>query len=141
MEADLAHTGEWASMPDFASKAAENTARLAALFHLFAGKENTITCEEVKRATEIIHWHLYDTKRVLTPSSPVPNESEDAIKLLNWMVRKAMQHTTLQYLQQYRPLRDKKKRDAAIQILIEHHYLRKFNENNKAWLALNPLAQ
>lgn len=139
MEAGLSHTGKWGLISDFASKAAENTARLAALFHLFDGKDGAISCEDVERATEIVGWHLSDTKRIfVAPTSS--KDFQDANKLLHWMTKKAIQHTTPQYLQQYSPLRDKKKRDAAIQILLEHHYLRKFNEDNKAWLALNPLA-
>jgi hypothetical protein len=139
MEAGLSHKGKWALISDFASKAAENTARLAALFHLFDGKDGAINCEDVERATEIVRWHLSDTKRIfLAPKSS--KDFQDATKLLHWMMKKAIQRTTPQYLQQYSPLRDKKKRDEAIQILLEYHYLKKFNENNKTWLALNPLA-
>jgi hypothetical protein len=137
MEAGLLLIDKWASITDFASKAAENTARLAALFHLFEGKDGDIDCEDIERAAEIIRWHLFETKRILaTPQTS--SEIQDAIKLLNWMTAKSIKNTTPQYLQQYSPIREKKRRDLAIEILIEHNYLRKINNHGKANLVTNP---
>lgn len=137
MEAGLLLTNQWASITDFASKAAENAARLAALFHLFEGKEGQINCEDIERAIEIIRWHLSDTKRLLAAPQE-PAESQDALKLIKWIIGKSIKNTTPQYLQQYSPVRDKKKRDIAIDILIEHHYLRKVTNDGKTNLLLNP---
>ncbi|MBV9576012.1 MAG: DUF3987 domain-containing protein [Gammaproteobacteria bacterium] len=137
MEAGLLLTDKWATITDFASKAAENTARLAALFHLFEGKDNHISCEDVERAVEIIQWHLFETKRILaTPQTSA--ELQDAIKLLHWIINKGIKNTTPQYLQQYSPIREKKRRDLAIDTLLEHHYLRRLTSNGKLQLLINP---
>ena len=87
IESALAALGEFASITDFASKAAENAARLAALFHLFEGKTGDINCEDIERAIQIIRWHLSETKRVLK-TTHASEEFQDAIKLISWITAK-----------------------------------------------------
>ena len=53
---------------DFASKAAENAARLAALFHLFSGKIGDISTEDMEQAITLTHWYLCEARRLLEPS-------------------------------------------------------------------------
>lgn len=137
MEAGLLLNDQWAAITDFASKASENTARLSALFHLFEGKDDQIDCEDVERASEIVRWHLHETKRILSAPETSP-ETQDAIKLLNWITAKNTRSTTPQQLQQYSPLRDKKRRDFAIEILVGHNYMKKINVDGKANLIVNP---
>jgi hypothetical protein len=137
VEAGLSTTEKWASIKDFASKAAENTARLSAVFHLFEGKDGQINCDDIECAMQIIRWHLLETRRILS-APQVSGEFQDSIKLLNWIIAKSIKHTTPQYLQQYSPLREKKRRDAAIETLIEHHYMKKINNNGKTLLIMNP---
>ena len=79
VEAGLAH--QWSSITDFASKAAENTARLSALLHLFSGKQGQIEQQEMEQAIEIIQWHLSETRRIFF-AKPRSSKHADAIKLL-----------------------------------------------------------
>jgi hypothetical protein len=130
---------KWSSIKDFASKAAENTARLSALLHLFAGKEGQISHEEMEQAIEIISWHLSETRRIFY-SRPKSNQHADTIKLLGWIVEKAFATTTPRFLQQYSPIREKQRRDKAIQMLIDHHYLNETNSDGKTVLSVNPRA-
>lgn len=60
VEAGLKPQDQWVDIVDFASKAAENTARLAALFHLFEGRHGDISVEHTENSIEIINWHLQE---------------------------------------------------------------------------------
>lgn len=127
---------KWSCVKDFASKAAENTARLAALLHLFSGKEGQIGCEETEQAIEIIRWHLCETRRIFF-SKPRSSQHADAIKLLEWIGEKGFTSTTPRFIQQYSPIREKPRRDKAIQMLIDHHYLNESRDEGKTVLLVN----
>jgi hypothetical protein len=129
---------KWFSIKDFASKAAENTARLSALLHLFSGNKGQLNHEEMQQAIEIIRWHLCETRRIFY-SRPKTSQHVDAIKLLGWIVEKAFATTTPRFLQQYSPIREKQRRDKAIQMLLDHQYLRETQPNGKTTLLVNPL--
>jgi hypothetical protein len=135
VEADL--SDKWYSIKDFASKAAENTARLSALFHLFSGKDGQISREVMEQAIEIIRWHLCETRRIFY-AKPKSNLHVDTIKLLSWITEKGFTTTTPRFLQQYSPLREKQRRDKAIQMLMDHHYLREIKIDGKIALLINP---
>lgn len=135
VEADLAD--KWSSIKDFASKAAENTARLSALFHLFSGKDGQISCKIMEQAIEIVRWHLCETRRIFY-ARPKSNQHVDALKLLNWIIEKGFTTTTPRFLQQYSPIREKQRRDKAIQMLIDHHQLAETNADGKTILLVNP---
>ncbi len=128
---------KWSCIKDFASKAAENTARLSALLHLFSGKEGQISCEETEQAIEIIRWHLCETRRIFF-SKPRSSQHVDAIKLLEWISEKGFTSTTPRFIQQYSPIREKHRRDKAIQMLIDHHYLNESRSEGKTTLLVNP---
>lgn len=137
IETGLKKSQQWVMIKDFASKAAENAARLAALFHVFTGKEGTINHECIEQATTIIQWHLLETRRILD-NQPESSQT-DAIRLLQWLKNKQTQQTTPRYLQQYSPIRDKVDRDNAIAILIENHYLQEITLGGKVYLLVNPI--
>lgn len=130
-------TDKWSSIKDFASKAAENTARLAGLLHLFSGKQGQINHEEMQQAIEVIRWHLSETRRIFY-SRPKSSQHADAIKLLDWIVDKAFSTASPRFLQQYSPIREKQRRDKAVQMLIDHNYLCETRMDNKAILIVNP---
>ncbi len=128
---------KWSTIKDFASKAAENTARLAALLHLFSGKQGQINHEEMQQAIEVIRWHLNETRRIFY-SRPRSSQHADAVKLLDWIIDKSFLTTTPRFLQQYSPIREKQRRDKAVQMLIDHHYLCETKMDNKTTLIVNP---
>lgn len=74
VESDL--SDKWSCIKDFASKAAENTARLSALLHLFSGKEGQIGHQEIEQAIEIIRWHLSETRRIFFSRPKWPKGTE-----------------------------------------------------------------
>src|SRR5579885_947499 len=135
IEANL--SDKWACIKDFASKAAENTARLSALLYLFSGEEGQIGCEVTEQAIEIIRWHLCETRRIFF-SRPRSSQHADAIKLLEWINEKSFSSTSPRFIQQYSPIREKQRRDKAIQMLIDHHYLNETKINGNTTLLINP---
>ena len=137
IESGMNKASHWESMQDFASKAAENVARLSALFHLFLGKRGDIGVESVEQAIDIIFWHLLETKRIFEPAHH-QEENKEAQKMLQWIKSKNLTETTSRYLQQYGGFRDKSKRDKAINTLIEHHYLVEKRDKGKVLLLVNP---
>lgn len=64
-ENELKPHGSLTDINDTVCKIADNAARLAALFHLFdTGIEGEISGEHMSSATEIVGWHLHETKKV-----------------------------------------------------------------------------
>lgn len=138
VESGLNYQGQWAGLQDFASKAAENAARLAALFHLFEGKMGDIGSESMEQAIAVIHWHLKETRRLFDTGNQT-NELSDAQTLFEWLKEKGLRQTTARDIQRLSPLRDIERRDNAIAILIEHQMARLTREGSKMTLELNPL--
>lgn len=137
LERGLKTPEEWGSIPDVVSKAGENAARLAALFHLFEGKTGDIQAETIEQAISIMHWHLLEAKRLLGTIKP-QQEHEDAYRLLRWINEKGLDSTTPRHLDQYCPVRDKIRRKAAIDKLIVNGYLKQEKINNRTLLLVNP---
>ncbi|HHF7373784.1 YfjI family protein [Legionella pneumophila serogroup 1] len=139
VEAGLKPQGQWVDVVDFASKAAENTARLAALFHLFEGRHGDISVEHTENAIEIISWHLQEARRIM-PTETVSLQFSDALKLMDWFIEKNISSTTLRTIQQLSPLRDKIKRDQAVELLVEHNQIRIVKSGSKTMVEVNPRA-
>ena len=139
LERGLTSTHHWGSIPDFVSKAGENVARLAGLFHLFERKTGQIDTDNIERAIDIIHWHLIETRRMLSLVKP-QQEHSDATRLMQWIKEKELTLTTPRYLSQFCPIRDKERRKTAIETLIEHQYLKESILDNKSTLLVNPHA-
>jgi hypothetical protein len=137
IEAGLTAQGQWMEIKDFASKAAENAVRLAALFHLFSGKTGDISVEHIEQAITLMHWYLGEARRLLEPQSTQPN-LEDARKLLVWLLQQRPQTTTPRDILQFGPLRNKEQRDNALETLVEHQHIRLIKTGNKTHIALNP---
>ncbi len=129
--------GQWVEVKDFASKAAENAARLAALFHLFKGADGDIQSESTEQAIEIIQWHLEETRRLLAPL-PAETQLADAEKLMKWLLSKNLRQTTPRAIQQSSPIRQRERRDNALSVLIEHHWVRLTYHGKQAMIEVNP---
>jgi len=122
---------------DFASKAAENAVRLAALFHLFSGKIGDISVEHIEQAISLMHWYLQEARRLLEPQSTQPN-LDDARKLLVWILERRPHTTTPREILQFGPLRNKTQRDSALDTLMEHQQIRLVKAGNKTRIDINP---
>lgn len=140
IESGLTTQGQWIEIKDFASKAAENAARLAALFHLFSGKIGDISTEDMEQAITLMHWYLCEARRLLEPKSTQPY-LEEARKLLDWLLARRPQTPTPRDILQFSPLRTKEQRDNALETLIEHQYIRLSKAGIKTRIELNPHCQ
>lgn len=137
MESGLGQNGQWRMMTDFASKAGENAARLAALFHLFEGKDGEIDAENTEQALQIIQWHMHETRRLLSIETMIAPET-DAQKLLNWLLNNSFDVISTREIQRNSPIRERARLDNALEILIEHQYIRLNRDGNKTLIYLNP---
>ena len=133
VERGLAKNDKWHSIPDFASKAGENVARLAGLFHLFSGSEGDISTEHTEQAIEIVSWHLQEVSRLFDGSSKSVAEN-DATKLQRYIKNKGLQATNYRQLRQSGPLREKARLTRAINELLVVRFLRESSKNGKSEL-------
>lgn len=138
-ESGVSHHGQWSDIKDFASKAPENAARLAALFHLYSGSEGDIGSEHMEQAIAIIGWHLFETRRIFSIQSE-REEILEAQRLLDWLIAHDKKHTTPREIQQFSPIRDKQARDEALELLANHNYIRVNKQNQKTMVELSPYA-
>ena len=87
VERELKVSGEMAGIADSASKAAENVARLAALFHVFEhGAAGAVDASCLTAAVRIVTWHLYEARRVLESLS-LSSGARASVRLNDWLVR------------------------------------------------------
>lgn len=139
-EQNLTKNSKWLNVQDFASKAPENVARLAALFHIFSGYDSaTIQQESIEQAINIVGWHLNEAKRILDPEKGSTVNS-DAKKILAWLQKRKSATVALRYLQQHGPtsVREKTKLDKAINLLIENNHIQPVKIDGKNSLLVNP---
>lgn len=84
IEAMLVPSGPMHDIKDFASKALEITARVAALLHVFSKQEGKISIDTLNRAITIVDWHLLEFKRIFSPPV-IPQEHADAQKIEHYL--------------------------------------------------------
>mgnify|MGYP003382022743 CR=1 FL=1 len=86
VEREQSVLGELFDLRDVASKAADNCARVAALFHVLQhGPIGTIAAQDVAAAARIVTWHLAEAKRFLGELS-LPLTISNAAKLEFWLI-------------------------------------------------------
>ena len=131
VERELGARGAFRSVRDVAAKAAENVARLAALFHVLEhGAGGTITSGEIRAAACIVGWHLNEARRLLADLDTPPSLAA-AIRLDSWLRSEAQASGTdrvpTKRIYQYGPncVRDSRDLRAALAIL---------SERGRAWL-------
>jgi len=84
-----------------------------------------------------MEWHLFETRRILGCEEQT-EQQRDALRLLQWIADQDLQETSPRFLQQYGPVRNKIRRNKAIQLLAENHYMREKKVDNKTVLFINP---
>jgi putative DNA primase/helicase len=85
IEVGLAEGKEFYDVRDVAAKAADNIARLAALFHIFEhGTAGRIGARMVQAAGDIVLWHLQEAKRYFHDFA-LPAEIAAARQLEEWL--------------------------------------------------------
>lgn len=84
-EIELGGAGAFADVPDFASKSAEQAARLAACLHIFAsGPRGEIGPDNIRRGVRIARWHLRESLRLFAVMGE-PVEWQHARMLEEWL--------------------------------------------------------
>jgi putative DNA primase/helicase len=142
VEIELRLGGEMADAKDVASKAADNVARLAALFYLFEWhSEGDIKKEHLDAAIEIVAWHLYEAKRFFNQIA-TPEYLGNAIKLDAYILRNCrnFKANTIQknHLRQHGPIRDKKLLNEALDELVDANRIKIILDDRTSLIEVNP---
>jgi putative DNA primase/helicase len=142
VEMELRVGGDMVDARDVASKAADNVARLAALFHLYEWhSDGQINADLVSAATVIVTWHLYEAKRFLNQIA-TPVHINNAMKLDAYILRYCKEHKTNQinknHVRRNGSIRDKKVLDEAISELVEANRIRVVIDDRTSIVQVNP---
>ena len=88
IETHLRPGGAFCEARDYASKIAENIARLAGVMHVIEGYEGTtISLETLLSAKTIVLWYANEFLRLFTPPDPMDELQKEAEELDRWFVR------------------------------------------------------
>jgi putative DNA primase/helicase len=144
IERALASGGDFADIRDVAAKAAENVARLAALFHVLAhGPGGVVNAETIHAAATIIGWHLHEARRLLSDLD-TPADLSAAIRLDAWLIAEARRSSNHRIptsrVYQFGPgcVRDAKAMKAALATLAERGRARIEENEKRRFVAVNP---
>ena len=143
IERELGARGAFRGVRDVAAKAAENAARLAALFHVLAhGVSGTIGAEEIQAAACVVGWHLNEARRLLADLDTPPSLAA-AIRLDAWLRNEAIANDTgrvpTKRIYQYGPncVRDSRDLRAALAIINERGRARMAEDGRRRCVAIN----
>lgn len=139
IERELSAYGEFSEVQDFASKIAENAARLAAIIWTFQhGPEGQIDKACVLAGIALASWHLEEAKRLMV-KTVLPDDIKCAMLLEQWMIRRGTDVTPREISRSApQKLRDMAVRDAAISMLLERGRLIEVSESNTSLLRVHP---
>lgn len=144
VEAELRPGGDMEQAKDVASKAADNAARLAAIFHVFEhGPCGAIGEEHLRAGARIAAWHLYEARRFLGTLA-LSRAAINAGKLEAWLLMRCREagadSVSTRDVRQYGPgaLRDPKALDEAIAELAEAGRVRLIEAVKKRRIYPNP---
>ena len=144
VEAELRPGRDMAEVKDVASKAADNAARLAALFHLFENDPGgTIGPKHMKAAARLAGWHLYEARRFMGEIA-LPVEVNNAAKVEAWLLEHCQQNrveeVSTREVQRLGPnsTREKRTLDAALEELAEAGRVRVVEEGRRRLVKINP---
>jgi putative DNA primase/helicase len=141
IEAELRDGGRFHHVRDCASKSADNVARMAALFHVFEGREGPIEADLVAKAATICWWHLNEALRFFG-NLALPVELSDAAKLDAWLIRICNSANTCVLLKNHvrrnGPLRETKRLETALGELANLDRLRVGSYGRTTTIEVNP---
>ncbi len=143
IERELGAHGEFRAVRDVAAKAAENAARLAALFHVLAhGPAGTIGVGDIDAAVHIVGWHLGEARRLLAELDTPPSMAA-AIRFDAWLRQEArangVDRVPTKRIYQYGPNCVRSSRDfqAALSILAERNRARLEEDGRRRYVVIN----
>lgn len=140
IERQMGPGGYYEACPDHGSKLAENVARVAALIHLFEGHEGGIAAETVLMAMDLCLFYSGQFQQVFMPP---PQEEQDAFCLTEWFNElRQFNWRIIRYndvrQRAPRPLRDKKRLKAALEVLIVQQQVVVFTHHRTRYIDLMP---
>lgn len=143
-EQELRIGGELTDIKDVTSKAADNVARLAALFHVYEhGLTGHISEAHILSANYLMDWYLMEAKRFFS-EAVLSKELRNTVLLDNWLIQHCQEqqtnHISTRDIQRKCPnsLRDKDLIDAILKHLADLNRVKIVNQGKKKLIALNP---
>ena len=143
-ERELRVGGDMAQVRDVASKAADNVARLAALFHLYAyGTGQRIGLEAVTAAAAVVGWHLYQARAFLDEIA-APREIGNARRLDAWLLDRCRIQGTSKVSRRDvqnlgpNPVRNRLVLEAVLAELVEAGRVRLVDDGKRREVLVNP---
>jgi hypothetical protein len=141
IEGELSRDGELHEVRDVASKAADNVARMACVFHVFTGGVGAIIEEHVAGAARIVAWHLNESRRFFG-ELVLPVELANAERLEQWLIARCRADGTRavpwKTALQYGPVRKADDLKGALRELAERGRAR-IRVDGPAWqIEVNP---
>jgi putative DNA primase/helicase len=136
-ERELKPLGDYATVCDFAAKSAENAARIAGCLHVFEGAQGAIPHETMQRAVTLARWYLREALRVLDVLDE-PQAWADTRLLDAWLAEAGDSPIRDVLRLGPGPLRDKARRNAAVDVLTELGRARIERDGRRETLARNP---
>ncbi|MBM4231272.1 MAG: DUF3987 domain-containing protein [Gammaproteobacteria bacterium] len=140
VERGLVNDGELEDVRDFASKTADNAARIAACFHAFEACSGEIDEDTMRRACTLAVWHLKEAQRFFFNTTS-QTELADVMRLDAWLLDYCRRNRCLQvaerHIEQFGPNRTRKnpRRKDAFAELSSRHRIRR----DGALIEINPL--
>ncbi len=146
IEEELAPGGELTDVRDVASKAADNVARMAGLFHVLESTANdwgarSISAAHVRAAGMIVMWHLNEALRYLGELA-LSADPADPARLSDWLVKvcrtKGVDLVSRSDAMTRGPLRKKAKLEPALRELGAHGHTRLEQVERATMIRVNP---
>jgi len=144
IERELASGGELYDVRDVASKAADNAARMAALFQIFEhGMGGAVGLDAIEGASRIVAWHLNESRRFFSELA-LPVAKANVVRLDSWLIeccrRKHAQNVPMKTVEQYGPsgLREKAAIESAMRELKELGRARSVKDGRRKIIEVNP---
>lgn len=130
VESGLVNEGELEDVRDFASKNADNAARIAACFHAFEARRGDVDEDMMRRACTLAIWHLREAQRYFANAN-LHSDLADAMRLDAWLLDYCRSNRCLRVaerlLMQYGPnsLRQKARLETSLAELSLRHRIRR----------------
>lgn len=141
VESMLTSGGDLYDIRDVSSKAADNAARLASLFHVFEHGVGPICADCFRKAATIITWHLNESKRFFGEMA-LPEEMANMARLDEWLIRYCRENKTsgvsTRRAQQFGPVRKNSELNAALDNLQELDRLSVKRDGKQKMILVNP---
>ena len=129
---------------DYASKVAENIARVAAVFHCFEGYEGvSISLQTLRSAVTVVLWYAQEFVRLFSPPDPLYETIKDAYLLQDWLLKifrsRSWQVIPKNFILQRgpNPLRSKDRLDWALNCLCAGARISGSTQGRKEFVHLN----